>query len=157
MTATNPSAAGAGQPAVQPQPSAAAVAGGVGGAALLVATRVALWLGCSCCWPASWSWAGLSPSGGRSTRRPAGGWSTAVVLSGELTSAVYGDDATPPMFAVIDLSPLASVVSVLVVPLLTELAEPVAYLAWSCRGWRRAWAGRGWAATIVVRSTSRLM
>lgn len=126
MTATNPSAAGAGQPAVQPQPSAAAVAGGVGGAALLVATRVALWLGVP---------AASVP---------------AVVFSGELTSALYGDDATPPMFAVVDLAPLASVVSVLVVPLLTELAEPVAYLGVVLPR-LEARLGRAWlAATIVV-------
>ena|GEM_PF-5515758 len=36
----------------------------------------------------------------------------AVVFSGELTSAVYGQ-ATPPMFAVIDVPPLASVFGVL--------------------------------------------
>jgi hypothetical protein len=51
----------------------------------------------------------------------------AVVFSGELTSALYGQ-ATPPMFAVVDVPPLASIFSVLVVPLLGELAEPVAYL-----------------------------
>ena len=41
----------------------------------------------------------------------------AVVFSGELTSALYGQDAVAPMFAVVDLPPWASVVSVLVVPL----------------------------------------
>jgi hypothetical protein len=45
VTATNPSAAGAGQSAVQSQPGAAAASSGVGGAVLLVATRIALWLG----------------------------------------------------------------------------------------------------------------
>ena len=51
----------------------------------------------------------------------------AVVFSGELTSAVYGQ-ATAPMFAVVDVSPVAGILSVLVAPLLAELAEPVAYL-----------------------------
>jgi hypothetical protein len=74
----------------------------------------------------------------------------AVVFSGELTSALYGDDAIPPMFAVVDLPPLASVVSVLVVPLLTELAEPVAYLGVVLPR-LEARLGRAWlAATIVV-------
>jgi hypothetical protein len=45
MTATSPSAAGAGQPAIRPSPSVSATTGGVGGAVLLVATRVGLWLG----------------------------------------------------------------------------------------------------------------
>jgi hypothetical protein len=51
----------------------------------------------------------------------------AMALGVEVNNAFYGD-ATPPMFAVVDLPPLASVLSVLVVPLLAELAEPVAYL-----------------------------
>ena len=42
----------------------------------------------------------------------------------EINRAFYGE-ATPPMFAVVDVPPLASIFSVLVVPLLTELAEPV--------------------------------
>jgi hypothetical protein len=47
MTATTPPppAAAGGQPIVEPQPSVPATTGGVGGAALLVATRIALWLG----------------------------------------------------------------------------------------------------------------
>jgi hypothetical protein len=40
----------------------------------------------------------------------------AVVFSGQLTSALYGQDAIAPMFAVVDLPPWASAVSVLVVP-----------------------------------------
>jgi hypothetical protein len=74
----------------------------------------------------------------------------AVVFSGQLTSAIYGQDAIPPMFAVVDLPPWASVVSVLVVPLLAELAEPVAYLGVVLP---RLEARLGWAwlaATIVV-------
>jgi hypothetical protein len=51
----------------------------------------------------------------------------AVAYSGELNRAFYGD-ATPPMLAVVDVPPLASAFSVLLVPLLAELAEPVAYL-----------------------------
>jgi hypothetical protein len=73
----------------------------------------------------------------------------AVVFSGELTSAVYGD-AIAPMFAVVDVPPLASVFSVLVVPLLAELAEPVAYLGIVLPRLERR-LGRPWlAATIVV-------
>jgi hypothetical protein len=41
------------------------------------------------------------------------------------------------MFARVDLPPLASVVSVLVVPLLAELADPVAYLGDKADGDRR--------------------
>jgi hypothetical protein len=199
MTATNPPAAGAGQPAVQPQPSAAAVAGGVGGAALLVATRVVLWLGVQLLLAGLLVLGGAAPFG-RALNEAAGWWMVygalvdlgtlgvilwllrrdggsyrgllgpptaawqvalgglgvlaasvpAVVFSGELTSALYGDDAIPPMFAVVDLPPLASVVSVLVVPLLTELAEPVAYLGVVLPR-LEARLGRAWlAATIVV-------
>jgi hypothetical protein len=73
----------------------------------------------------------------------------AVVFSGELTSAIYSQ-ATAPMFAVVDLPPWASVVSVLVVPLLAELAEPVAYLGVVLPRLERR-LGRPWlAATIVV-------
>ena len=73
----------------------------------------------------------------------------AMVYSAEVTTAVYGD-ATPPMFAVVDLPPLASVVSVLVVPLLAELAEPVAYLGVVLPRLEER-IGRPWiAATIVV-------
>jgi membrane protease YdiL (CAAX protease family) len=73
-----------------------------------------------------------------------------VVFSGELTSAVYGQDAIPPMFAIVDLPPWASVVSVLVAPLLAELAEPVAYLGVILPRLERR-LGRSWlAATIVV-------
>jgi membrane protease YdiL (CAAX protease family) len=74
----------------------------------------------------------------------------AVVFSGQLTSAIYGQDAIAPMFAVVDLAPWASVVSVLVVPLLAELAEPVAYLGVVLPRLERR-LGRSWlAATIVV-------
>jgi hypothetical protein len=198
MTATNPPAAGAGQPAVQPRPSAAATTGGVGGAVVLAATRVALWLGVQLLLAGLLVLGGAAPFGqalndaagwwmvygalvdlgtlgvigwllrrdGRAYRDllgpPTTVWQVAlgavgvlaasvpaVVFSGELTSAVYGQ-ATAPMFAVVDLPPLASVFSVLVVPLLAELAEPVAYLGVILPRLERR-LGRAWlAATIVV-------
>jgi membrane protease YdiL (CAAX protease family) len=74
----------------------------------------------------------------------------AVVFSGELTSAVYGQGSIPPMLALVDLPRWAGVVSVLVVPLLAELAEPVAYLGVVLPRLERR-LGRSWlAATIVV-------
>src|SRR4029453_16590003 len=51
----------------------------------------------------------------------------AVVFSGELTSALYGQDAIPPNFALVDLPPWASVVSVLVGPLGAGLGAWVPY------------------------------
>jgi hypothetical protein len=73
----------------------------------------------------------------------------AVAYSAELNRAFYGD-ATPPMLAVVDVPSLASAFSVLVVPLLTELAEPVAYLGVLLPRLERR-IGRSWiAATIVV-------
>jgi Type II CAAX prenyl endopeptidase Rce1-like len=199
MTATNPSAAGAGQPAVQPQPSAAAATSGVGGAVLLVATRVALWLGVQLLLAGLLVLVGGAAAFGQALNEAAGWWMVyaalvdlgtlgvifwllgrdgrayrgllgpptaawqvavgalgvlaasvpAVAFSGELTSAVYGD-AIPPMFAVVDVPPLASAFSVLVVPLLAELAEPVAYLGIILPRLERR-LGRPWlAATIVV-------
>ena len=198
MTATNPSAAGAGQPAVQPQSSGVATPG-VGGAVVLIATRVGLWLGVQLLLAGLLVLGGAEPFGralneaagwwmvyaalvdlgtlgvilwllgrdGRSYRSllgpPTAAWQVAlgalavlaasvpaVVFSGELTSAVYGEDAIPPMFAVVDLPPWASVVSVLMVPLLAELAEPVAYLGVVLPRLERR-LGRAWlAATIVV-------
>jgi Type II CAAX prenyl endopeptidase Rce1-like len=174
MTATN---LPAGRSPGRPQPSGgAAAASGVGGAILLVGTRIGLWLGVQLLV------AGLLVLGGvRATGQPlnrvAGWWMLdgalvdlgtlgvigwllhrngrcyrsllgpptaawqvalgalgvlvasvpAMVLGAEVNQAVYGE-ATPPMFAVVDLPPLASAVSVLVLPLLAELAEPVAYL-----------------------------
>jgi hypothetical protein len=199
MTATNPSAAGAGQPAVQPQPSAAAATSGVGGAVLLVATRVALWLGVQLLLAGLLVLVGGAAAFGQALNEAAGWWMVymalidlgtlgvifwllgrdgrayrgllgpptaawqvavgalgvlaasvpAVAFSGELTSAVYGD-AIPPMFAVVDVPPLASAFSVLMVPLLAELAEPVAYLGIILPRLERR-LGRPWlAATIVV-------
>ena len=74
----------------------------------------------------------------------------AVVFSGELTAAVYGPGAIAPMFALVDLPPWASVVSVLVVPLLAELAEPVAYLGVVLPRLERRLGSAWLAATIVV-------
>jgi membrane protease YdiL (CAAX protease family) len=199
MTATNRPAAGAGRPAVRPQPSAAAASSGVGGAVLVVATRVALWLGVQLGLAGLLVLGGAAPLGqalneaagwwmvymalvdlgtlgvigwlggrdGRAYRGllgpPTTAWQIAlgavgvlaasvpaVVFSGELTSAGYGQGAIAPMFAVVDLPPLASIFSVLVVPLLAELAEPVAYLGVVLPRLERR-LGRSWlAATIVV-------
>ena len=187
-----------GPPTVQPQPSAAATATGVGGAVLLVGTRIALWLGVQLLvtgllvlggmaatdqplnTAAAWwmVYAALIDLGtlgvifwllrrdGRAYRSllgpPAAAWQVAVGALGvlaasvpamawgaELNAAVYGD-ATPPMFAVVNVPPLASAFSVLVVPLLTELAEPVAYLGVVLPRLEQRF-GRPWiAATIVV-------
>jgi hypothetical protein len=197
MTATTPPPA-AGQPATRPQASVPAAATGVGGAVVLVGTRIGLWLGVQL------GLAGLLVLGGVAATGPplnaaAGWWMVygalvdlgtlgvigwllrrdggayrgllgppttawqvalgalgvlaasvpAVVFSGELTSAVYGE-ATPPMFAVVEVPPLASVFSVLVAPLLAELAEPVAYLGVVLPRLEER-LGRPWlAATIVV-------
>jgi hypothetical protein len=51
----------------------------------------------------------------------------AVVFSSQLTSGLYGQ-AMAPLFAVVNLPPWAGLVAVVVVPLVAELAEPVAYL-----------------------------
>jgi Type II CAAX prenyl endopeptidase Rce1-like len=202
MTATTPPppAAAGGQPIVGTQPSVPASTGGVGGAVLVVATRIALWLGVQLGLAGLLVLAGQAATGGQALDEAAGWWMVygalvdlgtlgvigwllrheggsyrgllgppttlwqvalgalgvlaasvpAVVFSGELTSAVYGQDAIPPMFAVVDLPPWASVVSVLVVPLLAELAEPVAYLGVVLPR-LEARLGRPWlAATIAV-------
>jgi membrane protease YdiL (CAAX protease family) len=73
----------------------------------------------------------------------------AVVFSGQLTSAVYGEGAIAPMFALVDLPPWASVASVLVVPLLAELAEPVAYLGVVLPRLEER-LGRSWLAAAIV-------
>jgi Type II CAAX prenyl endopeptidase Rce1-like len=197
VTATTPPPAAGGPPAVQLQPRGPATTGGVGGAALVVATRVGLWVGIqlglagllvlagaaagSALDEAAGWWlvyGGLVELGtlgvvvwllGREGGRyrgllgpPTTAWQVAVgaagvlavsvpavVFSAELTSAGYGD-ATAPMFAIVDLPPWASVVSVVVVPLVAELAEPVAYLGLVLPRLERR-LGRSWlAATIVV-------
>jgi membrane protease YdiL (CAAX protease family) len=198
MTATSPPPAAGGRPAVEPRPAGPATAGGVGGAVLLVGTRVGLWLGVQLGLAgllilvgaaaagqaldevAGWwmVYAGLVDLGtlgvvfwllrreGGSYRDllgpPTAAWAVAVgalgvlaatlpavVLSGELTSAVYGDGAIAPMFAIVDLPPWASVVSVAVVPLLAELAEPVAYLGLVLPRLERR-LGRPWLAAAIV-------
>src|SRR4029450_5056845 len=176
MTATSPPP-DTGQPAIRPQPSVPATSGGVGGAVLVVGTRIALWLGVQLGLAGLLLVAGQAATGGQALNEAAAWWMgyaalvdlgtlgvilwllgrdggsyrgllgppttawqvalgaagvlaaslPAVVFSGQLTSAVYGQ-ATAPMFAVVDLPPWARVVSVLVVPLVAELAEPVAYL-----------------------------
>jgi hypothetical protein len=194
MTATTPPA---GQPAVQPQPSVPAATTGVGGAVLLVGTRIALWLGvqllvagllvlggaaatgqplnaAAAWWMVDGALIDLGTLGvigwllrrdGSSYRSllgpPTAAWQVALgalgvlaasvpamVFSAELNRAVYGA-ATPPMFAVVDVPPLASAFSVLVVPLLAELAEPVAYLGVVLPRLERR-IGRPWIAASMV-------
>lgn len=184
--------------AIPPHPGVAAPATGMGSAALLVGTRVALWVGVQLLIAgllilggetsggqalnaaASWwmvygalidlgtlgliGW--LLRRDGISYRsllgRPTAAWQVALgalgvvavtvpamVFSAELTTAFYGG-STPPMFAVVDMPVLASVFSVLVVPLLAELAEPVTYLGVVLPRLERL-TGRSWiAATITV-------
>ncbi|MGH8836769.1 MAG: CPBP family glutamic-type intramembrane protease [Actinomycetes bacterium] len=186
------------QPAVAAEPGGAAATGGVGGAVLLVATRIGLWVGVQLLLAGLLILAGAAAAGEalnaaaawwmvygglvdlatlgvilwllrrqHSSYRhllgpPTAGWQVAlgalavlaasvpaIVFSAEITAAVYGQ-ATPPMFAVVDVPPLASAVSVLVVPLLAELAEPVVFLGIVLPRLERR-LGRPWiAATIVV-------
>jgi hypothetical protein len=72
----------------------------------------------------------------------------AVVFSAELTGARYGDGLAP-MFAVVDLPGWASLVSVVVVPLVAELAEPVAFLGVVLPR-LEARLGRAWLAAAIV-------
>jgi hypothetical protein len=198
MTATTPPPAAGGRPVVGPRPPVPATTGGVGGAVLLVGTRVGLWLGVQL------GLAGLlvlvgAAAAGQALEEAAGWWMVyaglvdlgtlgvlfwllgreggsyrdllgppttawvvalgaagvlaatlpAVVFSGELTSAVYGHGAIAPMFAIVDLPPWASVLSVVVVPLLAELAEPVAYLG-LVLPWLEERLGRPWLAAAIV-------
>jgi hypothetical protein len=202
MTATTPPppAAAGGQPAVGLQPSVPATTGGVGGAALVVGTRVGLWPGVQLGLAGLLLLAGQAATGRQTLDEAAGWWMVygalvdlgtlgvifwllrrdggsyrrlsgppttawqvalgaagvlaasvpAVVFSAELTAAIYGQDATAPMFALVDLPGWASVASVLVVSLLAELAEPVAFLGVVLPRLERR-LGRSWlAATIVV-------
>jgi hypothetical protein len=200
MTATTPPppAAAGGQPIVGPQPSVSATTGGLGGAVLVVATRIALWLGVPLGLAGLLVLVGQAATGGQALDEVAGWWMVygalvdlgtlgvigwllrrdhrsyrgllgpatpawqvalgaagvlaasvpAVVFSGELTSARYGD-AIAPMFAVVELPPWASVVGVVVVPLLAELAEPVAYLGVVLPRLERR-LGRSWLAAAIV-------
>jgi hypothetical protein len=72
----------------------------------------------------------------------------AMVLGAEVNKAFYGD-ATPPMLAVVDVPLLASAFSVVVVPLLAGLAEPVAYLGVVLPRLERR-IGQPWVATTIV-------
>jgi membrane protease YdiL (CAAX protease family) len=199
MTATTPPPpAAGGQPVVGPQPSSAATTGGVGGAVLVVGTRMGLWLGVQLLVAGLLVLVGAAAAG-QALNEAAGWWMVygalvdlgtlgvirwllrrdhrsyrgllgpptaawqvvlgalgvlaasvpAVVFSGELTSAIYGQDAIPPMFAVVALPPWASVVSVLVVPLLAELAEPVAYLGVVLPRLEQR-LHRSWLAALIV-------
>lgn len=180
-------------------PGASAPTGTVGGAALLVGTRIGLWVGIQLLVAGLLVLAGAEATGGQALdaaaswwmvygalvdlgtlgligwqlRRdgssyrsllgpPAAGWQVAlgalgvlaatvpaVVFSNELTAELYGGDATPPMFAVVDLPPAASAFSVLVVPLLAELAEPVAFLGIVLPRLSRR-IGRPWIAAAIV-------
>jgi membrane protease YdiL (CAAX protease family) len=200
MTATPSPPAGVGRPALRPQPSVPAATGGVGGAALVVGTRVGLWLGVPLGLAGLLLVAGRAATGGQALEAVAGWWMVygalvdlgtlgsivwllgrdggsyrgllgpptsaglvalgavgvlaasvpAVVFSAQLTGALYGPGALAPMFAVVELPLWAGVVSVLVVPLLAELAESVAYLGVVLPRLERR-LGRSWlAATIVV-------
>jgi membrane protease YdiL (CAAX protease family) len=199
MTATTPPPAAGGRSAVGSRPRVPATAGGVGGAALLVGTRVGLWLGVQLGLAGLLILIGEAASGGQALNDAAGWWMVyaalvdlgtlgvlfwllrhahgsyrdllgpptaawavavgalgvlaatlpAVVFSGELTSAVYGQGATAPMFAIVDLPPWASVLSVAVVPLLAELAEPVVYLGLILPRLERR-LGRPWLAAAIV-------
>jgi Type II CAAX prenyl endopeptidase Rce1-like len=194
MTATTPPPA-SGRPTVQPRRGAPTT--GVGGAMVLIGTRVALWLGVQLL-VAGLLVVGRAAASGQALDDVAGWWMVygalvdlgtlgvivwllrrdgrtyrdllgpptkawqvavgaaavlaasvpAVVFSAELTSALYGD-AIAPMFAVVDLPPWASVVSVLVVPLLAELAEPVAYLGVVLPRLEER-IGRSWIAALIV-------
>ncbi len=73
----------------------------------------------------------------------------AVVFGTEVNKAFYGE-ATLPMFAVVHVPAWAGAFTVLVAPVLTELAEPVAYLG-VLLPWLERRTGRSWlAASIVV-------
>jgi hypothetical protein len=72
----------------------------------------------------------------------------AVFCGAEINKAFYGDAALP-MFAVVDVPPWASVFGILVVPVLTELAEPVAYLG-VLLPWLERRIGRSWLAAPAV-------
>lgn len=120
-----------GQPAVRPQSVAAATTGAGSSYHSLLGRPTAAWQ------------VALGALGVLAASVPG------MAFSAELNAAFYGD-ATPPMLAVVDVPVLASAFSVLVVPLLAELAEPVAYLG-VVLPWLERRIGRPWiAATIVV-------
>ncbi len=73
----------------------------------------------------------------------------AVFFSAELTAVMFGTD-TPPILALVDVPALAAAFSVLVWPLLAELAEPVAYLGVILPALERRLGSAWLAAPIVV-------
>jgi hypothetical protein len=66
----------------------------------------------------------------------------------EVNRAFYGE-TTLPMFAIVDVPVWASVFTVVVAPVLTELAEPVAYLG-VLLPWLERRTGRAWLAAPAV-------
>jgi hypothetical protein len=72
----------------------------------------------------------------------------AIFFSAELTAIMFGTD-TPPMLAVVDTPAWAAAFSVLVWPLLAELAEPVAYFGIILPALERR-LGHAWLAAAVM-------
>jgi hypothetical protein len=72
----------------------------------------------------------------------------AVVFGTEVNKAWYGE-APLPFLAVVHVPPVASLFSVLVAPVLAELAEPVAYLGVVLPRLERR-LGRAWLAAVIV-------
>lgn len=73
----------------------------------------------------------------------------AVALTSLINSAWYGD-APPPIFAVIDLPPLAMAHSVLIWPLVAEVTEALVFLAYALPRLEVRLRSRQLAAIIVV-------
>jgi hypothetical protein len=185
-----------GRPAVRTQPHAGGAAM-TGGAVLLVATRIALWVGvqllvagvlvltgsaapgqminaAAAWWMVYAGLVDLATLGVivwlirrdrvsyRSLLGPrAAAWQIilgalgvlaatvpAVFFGTEVNKAFYGD-ATLPMFAVVSVPAWVSVFTVLVAPVLTELAEPIAYLGVVLPRLERS-LGRPWLAALIV-------
>jgi hypothetical protein len=93
--------------------------------------------------PAAWWQVGLGAVAIIAATAPA------IFFSAELTSAWYGD-VSPPMLTVVDVPAPAAAFSVLVVPLLAELGEAVAYLGVILPRLERAFGSSWIAAPIVV-------
>jgi hypothetical protein len=190
-------AAIASSPAVRPQPAPRAAAVALTDAALLVGTRVALWVGVQA-FVAGVILVASLPGGGEPLNAAAGWWmvygavidlatlailmrvirrhgvtyrsllgprtpswqvaigaaavlaasAPAIFFSSELNTAIYGD-VTPPMLAVVDVPAPAAAFSVVVWPLLAELAEPVAYLGVILPALERR-LGQAWLAAAIV-------
>jgi hypothetical protein len=161
MTATTPPppAAASGQPIVGPQPSVPATTGGVGDAVLVVATRIGLWLGVQLGLAGLLLLAGKAATGGQALDEAAGWWMVYAALVDLGTLAVIGwllrrqggsyRGLLGPPTTAWQVPLWASVVSVLVAPLLAELAEPVAYLGVVLPR-LEARLGRSWLAAAIV-------